>query len=378
MTERLRVLFFIGCLTLAPKSQQTPAASNGTQSVGNAAAPRPVLRQRPLDKPGKGIESGKVQTIKFDVVVTDATGKPVTGLAAGDFTVTENGQLKTMASFHEVNGVASITDPVQAVVLIDTVNNSFESVAAERSQIEKFLGRDGGHLPLPVSIVLLSDNGATVDQPSRDGNLLIGELRKTFTAIPAINGAMGAAGSIDRFQRSLKVLNQLLAYEGARGGRKLLLWIGPGWPMLEGAHFSASERDTYADWQGIVNFSTYLRQARVTLYSIETLSSEVSVPHAVYYQNFLQPVTSLKQTSSGNLSLQVLAIQSGGRVFNASNDLVAEISRCLKDAKSYYSLSFDAAKSEQANEYRSLEVKVTKPGLTVRTNSGYYAQPGSF
>jgi hypothetical protein len=38
-------------------------------------------------------------------------------------------------------------------------------------------------------------------------------------------------------------------------------------------------------------------------------------------------------------------------------------------------LSFDSAPADQPNEYHQLEVKVEKSGLSVRTRSGYYAQP---
>jgi VWFA-related protein len=374
MKATARIFLGLCWLPIAVLAQQSPPAATPM----NTAQP-PGLKQRPALEPDTGIKPGsKTRPITLDVVVTDVSGKRVAGLTRDDFTITENGRPQTIGSFREVDGASSASDPVQAVLLIDTVSNSFESVAAERSQIETFLARDGGRLPFPISIVLFSDSGAQVDQPSRDGNLLIAELKKTFTAIPTINAAMSAGGAIERFQRSLKVLNQLLSYEGARPGRKLLLWIGPGWPMLSGTRFTSSEKDKRADWDGIVNLSAKLRAARVTLYSVDTPSSEMSVGHAVYYENFLKPVTDRRQANPGDLALPVLAIQSGGRVVSGSNDLAAEISSCLEDAKSYYTVSFEAAHSAQADEYRALAIKVDKSGLTVRTNTGYYAQPGSF
>jgi VWFA-related protein len=157
-------------------------------------------------------------------VVNDAAGNPVTGLTGDDFTVLDNGQPRPVTSFRAINGAAAPTD-AQAILLVDTISNSLGSIAAEREQMEAFLGRAGGRLPLPVSIVLLADAGARIDQPTRDGNVLLAELKKTFTAIPTINAAMSGAGAIDCFQRSLRALNQLMACEGARPGRKLLLWI---------------------------------------------------------------------------------------------------------------------------------------------------------
>lgn len=73
--------------------------------------------------------------------------------------------------------------------------------------------------------------------------------------------------------------------------------------------------------------------------------------------------------------MQVLSIQSGGRVLNSSNDIVRLIASCLADAKASYSLSFDSPPADHPDEYHNLEVRVNKPGLTVRTRTGYYAQP---
>ena len=284
MSRIFRILMLSSLISTVMAQQSPPASS--TDGPPNPAQPK-GLATRPAEAPEDRDTSGKkLQKITLDVVVTDAAGNPVQGLMKSDFTILENDQPKPVLSFAAIDGQARPDTLVQAILLIDTVSNSFESIAQERRGIEMFLERNGGHLPFPVSIVLFSDSGAKVDQPSTDGNLLIAELRKTFTAVPTLNSAMGGEGSIERFQRSLKVLTQLTTYLGAQPGRKLLLWIGPGWPMLAGSHFGSSEKDKHADWSGIVSFSTYLRQSRTTLYSVDTLSSGASVAHGVYYRTF--------------------------------------------------------------------------------------------
>jgi hypothetical protein len=77
----------------------------------------------------------------------------------------------------------------------------------------------------------------------------------------------------------------------------------------------------------------------------------------------------------GYVSLQVLAIQSGGRVFNSTNDLAKAIADCAADAESFYVRSFNAPPAEGPNQYRAVGVSVDKPANTVRTRSGYYNQP---
>ena len=255
------------------------------------------------------------------------------------------------------------------------MNNSFQSVATERDQITKYLGRNGGHLPIPISIALFSDSGVKIDQPTQDGSVLIAELEKMPIPIHTINSAMGGNGTVERYQLSLATLSHMLTYTGQKPGRKLLLWLGPGWPTLSGVHYGTTDGDKHRNWDSIVTFSKDLRQSRTTLYSVDSLSSESSLAHSVYYQNFLKPVTSAKDTESGNLGLPVLALQSGGKVLNGSNDLASEIASCVADAGVYYRIGVQVSPSETVNDYHSLEVKLARAGLTARTSAGYYNQP---
>ncbi len=363
------LVFLSGLSALAiAQSGATPA----TALPDSATSPPKGLIKRPAENPESQAGSGqKMVRMTLDVVVTDSAGKPVSGLSEGDFTLLDNGRPAKIVSLR----AGTDADPVQVILLVDTVNNSFESVAADRDEIVKYLGQNDGQLSLPVSIALLSDSGVKIDQPSRDGNVLAAELKRTATAIRTLNSAMGAGGAIERFQRSLKALTQMVAYEQTKPGRKLLIWIGPGWPMLASSSFASSLSDRHAYWEGIVSYSTDLREARTTLYSVDTLTSETGLAHDVFYQNFLKPVTNVKAADSGSLSTPVLALQSGGLVLKGSNDLVAGIARCVADAHAFYTLTFEVPPSETVNDYRGLEVRLEKAGLSARTNTGYYGQP---
>jgi hypothetical protein len=93
------------------------------------------------------------------------------------------------------------------------------------------------------------------------------------------------------------------------------------------------------------------------------------------YTSFLKGASSPQKVQGGNLALQVLAVQSGGRVLNSGNDITNLVRSCLVDAKAFYSVSFDPPPGDAPNEYHSLQVKIGKPGLTARTRTGYYARP---
>lgn len=133
-------------------------------------------------------------------------------------------------------------------------------------------------------------------------------------------------------------------------------------------------------FHSIVTFSTELRSNHITLYNVETRGvADTSTSQFYNYQQFLSGAKSADDVYPAALSLQVLAVQTGGRVFNRSNNLpdaiAAEITHSAADASPFYVLSFAAGAADKPNEYHSLQVKVNKPGLTARTRTGYYAQP---
>jgi VWFA-related protein len=161
-----------------------------------------------------------------------------------------------------------------------------------------------------------------------------------------------------------------MAVEGQRPGRKLLIWIGQGWSMLENPGYRESERDRRSRFNAIVELTQQFRESRVTLYSINAIDSgSTALLWSNYYKDFLKGVTSAKQVDSGALSVPVFAVHSGGRVFQASGDLTTLLNGCVAEAKAYYTLGFDPPAAEQVDEYHELAVKVDKPGTS------YYAQP---
>jgi VWFA-related protein len=316
--------------------------------------------------------------VKLDVVVTGADGKPVSGLEPWDFKILDNNQPSKILSFRTFDGVAvKPAPPVEVFLLIDTLNLPFQQVAFVRHETERFLKENGGHLAQPVSIVLLTDAGIRVQPRSTlDGNALVEIVAQIKGSISSINPAMGASGDLMRFQESVHELTGIAENEAKRPGRKLLIWVGPGWPMLQGSNFTFSEKNQRGYFDAIIELSTKLREARMAVYSVSPASSAMDSGRSRFvYRDFLKGVKTPAKADPGNLALKVLVTQSGGRILDPSNDLAGQIDSCIADANAFYTLSFDPPPAQNANEYHDLKVQVEKPGLTARTNSGYYNQP---
>ncbi|HEX4810150.1 MAG TPA: VWA domain-containing protein [Bryobacteraceae bacterium] len=320
--------------------------------------------------------------ITLDVVANDKSGKAVPGLQQQDFTILDNKQPQKILSFEAVGAANGSGVPLEIILIVDAVNTTFRSVAYERGQLEQFLRRDGGRLAWPVSIGFFTDSGLQLPGTAeRDGNALVSYLDQHETGLRNVTRSQGFYGAADRTQLSIKALTQLAQYEQPKPGRKIVVWISPGWPLLTGPAVQLTSKTEQEIFDTIVGLSTELRQSRITLYSVDPLgTSDAGSFRTFYYAEFLKGVTLPKHAVFGDLGLQVFAIHSGGRVLNSSNDVSSEIETCIRDASAYdasayYVLSFDANPADGPNEYHAIDVKIGQPQLKAQTQTGYYAQP---
>jgi VWFA-related protein len=320
--------------------------------------------------------------INLDVVVTDTSGKPVTGVSPADFKLVENGQPNTILSVHSFDGISAQPKPaVEIILLLDTLNLPRELANYEREELERFLRLNDGHLSQPTGIFGLSEGGARwIAQSSHNGNDLAAAVasNQEITMVRPLRGNPEAfrTGAIDPpALTALKTLGAIATAERQLAGRKLLVWVGPGWGVGTGMYeeeYLGTQKLRQNLFDGIYWFSTLLRESRITLYA---LSAGEATPSARPDLSDLGGVKSLNDASSLSLYRKVLAVQSGGRVLPPSNNLAGQINSCVKEAGVFSTLSFDPMPAGHSHEYHSLNVLIDKPGLTARTTTGYYDEP---
>jgi VWFA-related protein len=262
--------------------------------------------------------------IRLDVVVNDKSGKPVSGLKQQDFAVLDSKQPQKILSFEAVTDATADGEPVEIILVVDSVNTRFNRVSYERDQIKRFLQRDGGKLARTVSIAFLSDSGLNLEgTASRDGNALVAYLNQNEPALRSITRSQGIYGAEDRMQLSIRALEELTGFAAKRPGRKIVIFVSPGWATLSGPAVQLFHKDQVGIFRTIVALSNQLRESGITLYSVDPAgTADAGTFRTFDWESFLKGVRSPNQVLLGNLSLQVLAFQSGGRVLNSSNDLV--------------------------------------------------------
>jgi VWFA-related protein len=306
--------------------------------------------------------------IHLDISVTKADGEPVSGLHREDFELLNEDRPQKILSFHEFSGQSSGPEPpVQVILFFDTLCRTYPSCMLKadalraQSGIEAFVEQNNGHLNQPVSIFGISDDGlwTVPHHDSTDGNSLASDL------------SSGKRIVLNHRPDALRALAFIATSQRRKRGHKVMLWIGPGCSEGTGI-FPANHSEGQKTFDSIYWFTTLFREARV---SIDELPVDHEGPCAPGYQAYLNGPQTVHDTSDRFLYKKVLAIQSGGRVADDTNDLVAEMTHCLMGALNFYTLSFDPPIAVQPHERHKLQARLDKPGLVVHTNTSYYDEP---
>jgi VWFA-related protein len=360
----LSAFLFVLCLQVPVRaSSQTPSKvePTGGHQVAESAATT---------------TGNQSKAISLDVEAADKTGAPISDLHAEDFKVLDNGHPQNITSVQAVgfrgpqNGA-----PVEVILAIDAINMGKEALTEEFDWLHRYLDGKGGQLDLPTSFVFLEDQTIkTQNHPTRDGAALARYLDSNRPGFRALRTSTNGWGEVQREEISLKALDYLAAEAGKRPGRKLLIWISPGWRTGNDPNTRAIGKSEQSLFARIITVWDELRKAQMTLDMIDPTISGGRV-FDFNYQPFLKGVSEARNAEYGHLLLPALAAQSGGQVLYGYSDLPSLIDRCVADGSSYYVVTYDIPQASHADEFHAIEIKINRPGVAARTRAGYYAQP---
>jgi VWFA-related protein len=331
----------------------------------------PGLPAAPAQQPQSAGPSPS-HSLQLDVAVDAKSGQPAVNLTQQDFTILDNKTPRPLTSFRIMSPAK---EQVEVILFIDAVNTPFEMVAYIRQSVGKFLQANEGQLTHPTAIAVFTDQGVQIDPGfSTDGNALNDSLAHHTIGLRQINRS-SQWGWLERQQICINAFHQLLTFAATLPGRKIVLWISPGWPLVSGPEIYLTGKQEQQTFSTIVSFSTRMRQENVTVYNINPVGAGQSLITEDYYQVFLKGATGPNNVKPGSLGVQVLATQSGGLAIEGDSDVTGNIKRCLNDVQSWYEITFDPLPADKPNEYHHIEIKLDKPGLIARTRTGYYANP---
>ncbi len=312
------------------------------------------------------------KTVTIHVQLSDHQDRAIEGLQESDFALLDNNQPQKLLGFQVVDAAVLKSDPVQVVIAVDMINADAVTVAREREEVGAYLKTNGGELPNPTSIAVIQDSGVKVLPVSTQrGDLLLASFNQTQSELREIGRGGGLYGATENVQKSVLELGQLIQYEGKKPGRKLVLVVSPGWPLLSLAGDRADMKQRAWVFSNVVQFTNLLRDSNVALYCIDPF--EPGGADLFEYKGYLKGISAIKDATYPDLGLQVLATHTGGQVFISGRDILGSLKIAIRDASGGYDLTFAPAPGDRENEYHALEVRVDKPNVKVRTTSGYYA-----
>jgi hypothetical protein len=170
---------------------------------------------------------------------------------------------------------------------------------------------------------------------------------------------------------SLDVLGSIAIEERRRPGRKLLFWLGPGWQIDRPIEGELVQRS--------IELCIRMREARIAIWEATERPSSNDQGNPLPTHDIVDPIYPEDMESgtsdSCSLTLPLMAMQSSGGVLKATNNLFTLIAKRIEEGSCFYSLTFDAPRTVQVDEYHHVRVEVGKSYTTVRTRAGYFDEP---
>jgi VWFA-related protein len=391
-----------------------------------AQSPPPVSPQPPVTF------RVEVNYVEVDAIVTDERGNFVGDLTKDDFQVFEDGKPQTVTVFARVEipieraeqplYVAAPVEPdvatnerpfdgrLYVLVLDDLHTHPLRSArvkAAARQFIERHLGAND-----LAAVVFTSGRADAAQDFTNSRRLLLAAVDKFIgrklrsATLERIEEYMRRRETLEvgetvddpydlerahQARTALETLKHVAEYlEGIRGRRKALLYISEG-----------IDYDIHNPWSGTP--TSKQRTARPTSLVLDAMRDAIGVAtrgNVSFYTIDPRGLTALgdevieigglpedtsialdqralqQELQLSQDSLRVLAEETGGFAAVNSNDFVQAFDRIVRDSSSYYVLGYYPTNDRRDGRFRKIEVRVRRPGVTVRARRGYVAPRG--
>jgi len=221
---------------------------------------------------------------------------------------------------------------------------------------------------------LFAANAASQDVSLQLGNALLAQagLVKGLRFASSLSDGMDAMDS----------LHQLVRSEENLPGRKVILYLA------DGLAFPINRRDA------VDNLISYANRSGVSFYTIDTRGLNVEDPMmealaaqrrtgAESVAQAVDPVNGhledddiqLTAVASRQLAMRELAESTGGFAVTNTNEISLPMQHMMEDIRNHYELAYAPTSINYDGHFRKIEVKISRPKITLQTRKGYYAVP---
>jgi len=398
------------------------AAAIGTSLIGVLAAqePRPTFR-------------ATTRLIEVSIVARDRDGRPMQGLTADDFRISEDGKPQKIEIFTVQNDRAdSPTSAAGAApapvvpapgdfsnvgtrragsvtaVLVDRVNSVDIDQKAARDQLVKFLEQVQQEDTVALYVLetgsirvlhdFTTDTSALLKALARykarangdpEARTVVGpDTGDAPTGNPAIDNFLSDSETLirgrvvrNRAEVTVAGMETIARHLSGIQGRKNLIWITSGYPIISSDELGrqvAFSNETGRAMRALsdANIAVYpLDDRRIPGYfplGVTGVSPVAPYGRGAPPPNVL-PASGFATTAANQDSMQTLADATGGRAFLHSNDLTDALRRAVDDARLIYVLGYYPSQTRWDDRFHRINVSVSRPGVSIRYRSGYVA-----
>lgn len=336
----------------------------------------------------------QVDLVHLDVSVLDRDRRPVQGLGPNDFTILENGQPQTLAVFNAVNipvavppktawlrdvapDVRSNEDQRERrlflILIDDAAIQSLPHALQNVKQVAKdFINRLGASDL--AAVVFTRDNRNSQDFTTDRARLMAAVDKFTVGFRDMGDSSMYFRYSVDVVRRTVETLARL------PDRRKAIVYVGQGVPVdlamaagpaslgiTDGGFSAVSQRGEMGQLRHLMEQAfVAAARANVSVYTIDVCGLRVEGQKAGFAYGCVPGL-------EVDYLINVATVTGGHAVVN-TNDFGPGIDAIIEENSSYYLLGYQSSDTREDGKYRRIEVVVNRPGMTVRTRTGYLAE----
>lgn len=334
----------------------------------------------PPQQPQQPAFRSKAELVRLDVSVLDELRVPVTGLAASDFTVLEDGKPLPLAAFAEVlvpEAVPPTTDWMRDVEPDIRRNDDLDErrlilIVMDDAQISSANPRIADNVrnaarviidnlgPSDLCAIIYTMDQRNMQEFTTDRTRLLAAIDR-FQPSMTNNWDLFHRYSVGTLSRAAEILTEIPQR------RKALFYISNGVPfdvtMVAPRRQDIRNQPDYdqagtSAWikQEMENVFRNAQLANVNIHAVDPGALDTLQPGFDPRRDFLVAVSE----------------NTGGYPIINRDDYDAAIARAFAENSSYYLLGYEPPTARDGRFHR-IEVKVNRPGVMVRARSGYYA-----
>ncbi|HVG54130.1 MAG TPA: VWA domain-containing protein [Vicinamibacterales bacterium] len=176
-------------------------------------------------------------------------------------------------------------------------------------------------------------------------------------------------------RQRMQSLRSLVEYMANIGGRRksiIYATTGLGTSVYEALDYNGGVRSlAIEDLHAAITAAT---RGNVTIYPIDPAGLTLARDITGQVSANVDPLTEVSQTRIGRMQdLRGLAEATGGFAIIDTSNFGDAFSRVVRENSTYYVLGFSTATDRTDGRYHSVQIRVKRPGLQVRSRGGYLA-----